>query len=179
MEAVKIIALSVGAAILYGILQDQVTARVCVEYFSIGHPPVFATDDPTLLAFGWGVLATWWVGLGLGIPLALIARSRSRPKMTARSLIRPIAILMACVGVVAFVAGIAGYFAAKTGSVWLEDPLASRVPADKHIAFLADGFAHAAAYASGFFGAVVVWVWVWMRRRSLGHQPGIDPSGHE
>jgi hypothetical protein len=28
---------------------------VCVEYFTIGHQPIFHTDDPTLLAFGWGV----------------------------------------------------------------------------------------------------------------------------
>jgi hypothetical protein len=40
MESVKIIALCVGAAIAYGVLQDQVTARVCVEYFTIGHPPI-------------------------------------------------------------------------------------------------------------------------------------------
>ena len=49
--------------------------------FTIGHPPVFATDDPTLLGLGWGVIASWWVGLLLGIPLALVARAGGRSKV--------------------------------------------------------------------------------------------------
>ena len=66
---------------------------------------------------------------------------------------------MVCVGIVACLAGIGGYFAAKAGSVWLVEPLGSQVPPDKHVAF-----AHGAAYA----GAVVVWIGVWKRRGSLG-----------
>ena len=53
----RIVLLSIASAIGYGILHDQVTARVCVEYFTIGHPPVFSTDSPTLLALGWGTIA--------------------------------------------------------------------------------------------------------------------------
>ena len=84
MESLKIVLLCILSAILYGILQDQVTARVCVEYFTIGHPPVFNTESPTLLALGWGVIATWWVGLLLGIPYSrvkalLLAQVRRRP----------------------------------------------------------------------------------------------------
>ena len=76
MQALAIVALSILAAVSYGIVHDQITARVCVEYFTIGHPQVLAvpTDSPTVLGFVWGVIATWWVGLGLGIPLALAAR---------------------------------------------------------------------------------------------------------
>jgi len=80
MEMVKIVLLCIVSAVVYGILHDQVTARACVEYFTIGHPPVFKTDSPTLLALGWGVIATWWVGLLLGIPAALcqgLVRGRS------------------------------------------------------------------------------------------------------
>ena len=71
MESLKIILMAVAAAVLYGIMHDQITARVCVEYFTIGHPQlfVFPTDDPTLLGIGWGIVATWWVGLPLGIAL--------------------------------------------------------------------------------------------------------------
>jgi hypothetical protein len=56
MEIIKIWLLSIAAAILYGILHDQVTARVCLEYFTVFHPPVFDTTSPTLLALGWGGL---------------------------------------------------------------------------------------------------------------------------
>ncbi len=70
MKATVIVLLCVGAAIGYGILHDEVTARICVEYFTVGHPDLFGTDSPTLLGIGWGIVATWWAGLLLGIPLA-------------------------------------------------------------------------------------------------------------
>ncbi|MBV8223051.1 MAG: hypothetical protein JO293_06785, partial [Candidatus Eremiobacteraeota bacterium] len=75
MEGARIWVLCIAAAVLYGELHDQITARVCVEYFTIGHPPLFPTDDPTLLGLGWGVVATWWVGLVLGAGLAVAARA--------------------------------------------------------------------------------------------------------
>jgi hypothetical protein len=99
LEHLKIILICVAAAIAFGVVHDQVTARVCLEYFTVFHPPVFATQSPTALAFGWGVIATWWVGLFLGLLLTLAARAGSRPKQTASQQLRPIAKLllgMAC-----------------------------------------------------------------------------------
>jgi hypothetical protein len=58
MQALAIVLLCVVMAATYGIVHDQITARICVEYFTIGHPPVFGTADPTLLGLGWGVIAT-------------------------------------------------------------------------------------------------------------------------
>src|SRR5881227_1099648 len=108
MKFVSIILLCVVAAVLYGIAHDQVTARVCVEYFTVGHPPIFGTDDPTVLGIGWGIIATWWVGLILGIPLAFLARVGSRPKLSVASLIRPIGNLLAIMALCALAAGIMG-----------------------------------------------------------------------
>jgi hypothetical protein len=164
MEVLKILALSVAAAITYGILQDHVTARICVEYFTIGHPPVFNTDDPTLLAFGWGTLATWWVGVLLGLPLAFVARYGSRPQVAARELVRPLALLMACAGLFAFLAGLTGYMAAQAGWVGLVEPMASLIPRERHILFITDLWAHLAAYVVGFGGGIVLWMQTWRRR---------------
>ena len=61
VQVTAIILRSVLAAAGYGIIHDQITARICLEYFTIGHTPVFATTSPTLLALGWGVIATWWL----------------------------------------------------------------------------------------------------------------------
>jgi len=58
MQSIKIILTCVVAAILYGIVHDQITARICVEYFSVFHPAIFSTESPTLLALGWGMVAT-------------------------------------------------------------------------------------------------------------------------
>ena len=68
MQTVAIIALCIGSAVVYGIVHDQVTARVCVEYPPSAIRRIFGTDSPTLLGIGWGIIATWWVGLLLGIP---------------------------------------------------------------------------------------------------------------
>lgn len=105
MQFLSIIILCVGSAVIYGVIHDQITARVCVEYFTIGHPPVFGTDSPTLLAFGWGVIATWWVGLLLGVPLAIAARAGHRPKRSARSLVKPIVLLLIIMSCCALTAG--------------------------------------------------------------------------
>src|SRR5438270_1540070 len=101
IQGVAIVLMSIAAAIVYGVLHDQITARICVEYFTIGHPPVFNTTSPTLLAFGWGVIATWWVGLILGVPLAMTARLGARPKRDVTSLIRPLVILLFVAGLCA------------------------------------------------------------------------------
>src|SRR3954449_4153763 len=109
MQFLLIILLCVLSAIFYGIIHDQITARICVEYFTIGHPPVFDTESPTLLGLGWGVIATWWVGLILGIPLAIAARAGRRPQRSAAELIRPILVLLACMAVTALLAGVVGH----------------------------------------------------------------------
>jgi hypothetical protein len=165
MQALAIIALSILAAVVYGIVHDQVTARVCVEYFTIGQPPVFATESPTLLGVGWGIIATWWVGLLLGVPLALAARIGNRPKKSAQSLVRPVAILLGIMALCAILSGILGYLLGQSGAVILLEPLASRVPKEKHAAFLADGFAHSASYLVGFLGGIVLTVRTWRLRR--------------
>jgi hypothetical protein len=155
------------AAVGYGVVHDQITARVCVEYFTIGHPPLFTfpTESPTLLGFGWGVAATWWVGLILGIILAAVARcGRSRP-IDVQQLGRPVLILLAIAGGCALVMGLIGYRLAVSDVVILLEPLASRVPAEKHDAFIADLWAHATSYAVAFCGGTVLIVRTWLRRK--------------
>lgn len=168
LEGFKIVVLSVLAAIVYGVLHDQVTARVCIEYFTVGHPPVFATTDPTLLALGWGVIATWWVGLLLGIPLVLAARVGARPALRARDLVRSVLVLLGCMALASLVAGVVGWSLARAGAVVLVEPLAGRLPAEWHVPFIADLWAHLAAYAVGFTGGAAVCVTTW-RRRAAAH----------
>jgi hypothetical protein len=164
MHWLSILLLSIASCVVYGILHDQVTARICVEYFTVAHPPVFNTENPTLLAFGWGTIATWWVGVFLGIPLATAARLGSRPKRSAISLIRPIAVMSACVGAFAFLAGVAGYISSSKGWVFLNPPLAFQIQQEKHVPFFVDFFAHNASYLGGFLGGILLTAWVWWTR---------------
>jgi hypothetical protein len=170
MQFLLIVLLCIAAAVSYGIVHDQITARICVEYFTIGHPPVFNTEDPTLLGLGWGVIATWWVGLLLGVPLALIARVGSRPKRCAASLVRPIAVLMGVSALLALVAGLAGRFLASVGVVFLTGHLKDAVPTNRHVAFITDLWAHNASYLAGFVGGITLMFHVWSWRRKAADE---------
>jgi hypothetical protein len=164
VQVIAIITLCIGMAVTYGILHDQVTARVCVEYFTIGHPPIFDTESPALLGLGWGIIATWWVGALLGLPLALAARAGRHPRKGVRSLVRPIFNLLLVMGVCALIAGLVGFALATSGVVYLLEPLATDVPRPRHARFLADLWAHSASYFAGFVGGLMVIVRVWRSR---------------
>lgn len=168
MPSIRIVLMSVLAAVLYGIVHDQITARICVEYFTIGHPPIFGTEDPTLLGIGWGIIATWWVGLLIGIPLAIVSRAGSRPKRSPASLIQPVGKLLAVMGIGATIAGIVGGCLASVGAVFLIGRLAEAVPADRHVVFLIDLWAHSASYLIGLVGGIVLIVNVWRSRGVAG-----------
>jgi hypothetical protein len=165
MESLKIVVLCVLAAILYGVIHDQFTARICIEYFTIFHPPVFKTHSPTLLALGWGVVATWWVGAFLGVLLAIASRGGQRPLISADTLIPRIAVLLAIMAVCAVISGFVGYF-------WggIPEYVASLLPPNQHRRFVADWWAHNASYASGIVGGIILCGVVYKKRKDLSRQ---------
>ena len=165
MEALKIWLLCIFAALAYGVVHDQITARICVEYFSIAHPTILPLTSPTLLALQWGILATWWVGAALGILLATAARVGSRPKLEVRDLRRPIAVLLVFMVASATISGLCGYRLARSGIISLPGWLASAMPANKHARFMADWWAHSASYAAGIVGGLAVCGQAWRRRK--------------
>jgi hypothetical protein len=167
IEYLKILALGVGAAVVYGVLHDQVTARLCVEYFTVFHVKVVETTSPTLLALVWGVMGTWWVALLLAVPVALFARVGRRPKLTARDLLVPVLVLMLAMAVASGTGGVLGYARAEAGALTVPEPFASRIPAEKHSLFLADLWAHRASYGTAYFGSIVLWGWCSYRRIRL------------
>jgi len=173
IETIRITLFATVAAIVYGILHDQVTAHLCVEYFTIAHPPVFPTRSPFLLALGWGIIATWWVGLPLGLCLAAAARIGSAPKLRLADLRRPIILLMAASAVAALIAGLTGALLVATGIAPVPGDWAELIPPARHIAFSADAWAHMASYVFGLIGGLYL-VGATVRRR-LRLKPAIPP----
>ncbi|MEW6281500.1 MAG: hypothetical protein AB1758_23020 [Candidatus Eremiobacterota bacterium] len=157
-NALQVFTLCVAAAVCYGVLHDLVTAHVCVEYFTIGHPMLIPTGNPVLLALLWGILATWWVGAFLGFWLAVAATVSSTP---AARLVRPVQRLLVALGAAALLTGTGTMIAARMGLIWLVSPLADLVPGAAHTRFLFDGGAHLASYAAGFLGGLIVTVRTW------------------
>ena len=52
MKSLGIVLMCIFAAVCYGIAHDHVTARVCVEYFTVGHPPVTGPESRVTM-LGW------------------------------------------------------------------------------------------------------------------------------
>jgi hypothetical protein len=166
-EVVKIVVFSTGAAIAYGLIHDQVTAHLCVEYFSVAHPPVFATTSPFLLALGWGIIATWWVGLPLGLGLAAAARIGPAPRLGLTELRSPVVRLMIASAIAAIICGAIGAILVASGRAPVPDGWGAIIPPAKQVAFSADAWAHLASYAVGIVGGIfVIGQTIWRRIRS-------------
>lgn len=168
MHAVLIILLSTLAAIVYGIAHDLITTRICLEYFTVAHPPIFGgTHSLTLLALGWGVIATWWVGLPLGFLLAAAARVGNLPKLIARDFFIPLAIglvimlaLAMCLGAYAF------------SNIPIPPRFVEVIPLEHHRHFMFNAAAHLASYAMGPILGIVLCIWsIIIRVRRNRHEP--------
>jgi hypothetical protein len=133
----------------------------------MGRPPIFNTTSPTLLGLGWGVLATWWFGLLLGLLLAAAARVGKRPKLTVKQLIPAVVRLLGFMACIAVVAGLVGYALAERGSVRLPDWLAAALPPSRQFNFIAGWWSHSGSYLAAFIGGIIIVVWNWLHRSEL------------
>ncbi|HXT87202.1 MAG TPA: hypothetical protein VN745_09280 [Verrucomicrobiae bacterium] len=155
-EALKIVLLPTCAAIAYGIVMDQITIRVCPEYFTIAHPHILNTGSLTLLALAWGVVATWWAGAIAGVAFAFAARAGKLPKVTWRRFVRPLAVLALVMALCTIAAGFIGAWMVNSGSIPAVQAWAMSLPLDKQAAFMADAFAHVASYLIGALGCLTI-----------------------
>jgi len=158
---------AISLAILYGICHDLVTANISVEYFTIGHPKIIESESPLKLALLWGVIATWWVGLLLGIAIALTARFGNNKKLKFKEVLKPMFTLIGIMSVCAIVAGGLGYIFAKQEFFTLVDRLAVHIEPEKHHLFLTAGWAHGASYFVGFIGGLILCIRLWKKRKLI------------
>jgi hypothetical protein len=165
VKSAKIILLSIFAACTYGVLHDQITVRLCLEYFTVAHPPLFRTGSPTQLALCWGVAATAGIGAIFGVLLALISQSAAgAPPYSISRLVRSILVLLGVMGASACSAGVLGYELSRTGFISLPGGLAAIIPRRQYDSFMAVWFAHGASYLAGLSGGALLCFWVWRAR---------------
>ncbi len=90
-EPIKIISMTVLTSVGYGIANDMIACRDCIEYFTVGHfydernlryRPINSLN-PNLNAVVWGMIATWHVACIAGVFLAILARI-PLPKITKK-----------------------------------------------------------------------------------------------
>ena len=164
MHKLRIILICTLAAMAYGVLHDQITARICLEYFTIAHPPLFQTTSVTKLALCWGAAATAGIGLAFGAVLALVSQSAGSPPVPAGKLVPRIGRLLAAMGISALVAGCAGFYLSRWALIPFPAGLAEVIPAARHDRFIAVWFAHLASYLIGFTGSALLIGRVWKER---------------
>src|SRR4051794_2393515 len=169
MQRGKIILLSVGAAMAYGIIHDQITVRMSLEYFSMAHPALFPTQSPTLLALGWGVVATFWPSLIFGVLLARTSQSEGLPPMPIAALVRPVFLLLMTMALSATLAGFLGFELARRSVITTMLGWAEMIPEGRQYGFAAAWFAHSASYLVGFVGGTALILRIWNQR----HRPKV------
>ena len=157
-------ALGLVAMVGYGMLQDQVSARLCPEYFTVFHPPIPGLTDPTLLGIAWGFLGAWWGGVLLGYVAGLVATLGSRPPLASRELVRPLMVLLVVVSAVVLLTGINVWRHAELFGVSLDPALTKLLTPERHRPLLIVACYHFAAYASAVIGGVVLCLWVRVER---------------
>lgn len=163
--AANITLLFIAAAIVYGIAHDLITAHICVEYFTVMHPRIIASESPVALALLWGVVATWWAGLFAGLLVSACARFGRWPKLEPRRVFRWIIRLLPVMAAGALVLGVLGYAAASADLIWLNPEHREGVGAANKDRALAVGAAHTASYLLGFVGSLVIAVLALLARQ--------------
>jgi hypothetical protein len=170
LPLLRIVLLCSLALIGYGMLQDQVSARLCPEYFTIGHAPIPGVSDPTLLGVAWGFLGGFPGGIALGLPLALAANLGSLPCLSARALLRPLFALLAATALGALIAGASGAYNATVVNIAIGEPWASFVPHERHWHFFVVACAHFGAYLGAGVAGVGLCAWAVRRRYALARE---------
>lgn len=151
--------LGIGALVGYAVLQDQVSARLCPEYFTVFHPPIEGLTDPTLLGVAWGFLGAWWGGVLMGYTAGLTATLGTRPPLAPRDLFRPVLALLAATATVTALTGFIVWQHAELFEVSL-GRVADVVPAHRRVWLLVVACYHFAAYGTAIAGSVLLCLWV-------------------
>ena len=156
MIHLQTLGLSVLGAITFGIFHDFITANICVEYFTIGHPKIIESQDPNTLALLWGVIATWWFGLILGILIISYNSFGKSPSLPFSQIKKYVLRLLLIVPCISLVAGIIGFTLSYFEVIHLIPKLAVVVPEQKHNLYLAVGWAHTSSYLTGLIGTIII-----------------------
>lgn len=150
---------------IYGIVHDQLTYSISHEYYTkfkfyqfgfanTGNEAIFI--NPRLYVAGVGFLATWWMGIPVGLILALTGLRVKEPQRMFIITLKAIVITT----IVAFLTGIIGlingnYVLANEGAGWwLPENLINKK------AFIAVGSMHNFSYLGGLTGLIAGIVYI-------------------
>jgi hypothetical protein len=150
------------AAGLFGMVHNQISYSVSAEYFTKFKFVQFHLLDPgmpeRIRAAQVGFLASWWMGIPLGLLCGVAAFMQRSPALMQRALAWSVVLIVALTLTVAL-AGL-GYGWRQTEAVNLADYRGWFIPHDvKELRrFLCAGYMHNAAYLGGALSVPAAWL---------------------
>lgn len=176
-----VLLVAVATAILYGALNDQITATISWEYFYYGKEidKIIGPDvPPDVRPLRWeaakvGIKATWSVGLIFGV-LLLLANNpwRGWPRLRNRRLIRVLPVIVACAAGLGVVGGVLGCGGAFTHlSADFEDMVRADVFRPRR--FMCAWGVHLGGYVGGLVGTIAAVVLVLRQRYRTRRVPEV------
>ena len=172
----------VVAALVYGVVNDQITTTISWEYFAYGKFPENALpvgEPPNSPRFRWeaakvGMKATWTAGLIVGVALLIANNPRrdGRPRLAYRRLLGLVPLVFLVTAATAACFGVAGYFGAFLP---LSGDFREMVEEDqwRPRRFMAVYGVHLGGYVGGLIATVLAVARVALERRRLAGGP--DP----
>lgn len=157
---------------LYGIIHDQLTYTISPEYYTkfkfyqfglmdVGNEAIF--PNPRLEVSAVGFMATWWMGLPIGLILGLVGLTLKDNKQMFNSTLKAFILTT----IVAFITGLIGLAYGKlvladTGvNWWLPDNLIDKKN------FIAVGSMHNFSYIGGLTGLIAGTIYIIRQRKKI------------
>lgn len=170
-----IIALAPLVGGVYGIIHDQLTYSISPEYYTkfkffqfglmdLGNEAIF--PNPRIEVSVVGFMATWWMGLPIGLILGLIGLVHKDSKQMFRVTLRAIIVTV----IVAFATGLIGLaygkiYLADTGvNWWFPDNLIDKGN------FIAVGSMHNFSYLGGLTGLIAGSIYSIRQKRKIENE---------
>lgn len=156
------------ASCLYGIIHDQITIRICPDYFLVWHPTLVRSDNLTGVALAWGIAATWWMGAFLGLIVGLGAATGQPPYASKQQIVRTYIWMLAATGFCAAAVGLVVWHSDMVAPSFVEGIDISSTTDDNRHRFMVDWAIHNTSYTvgafAGFAGAICVAIGRFRRR---------------
>jgi|GEM_PF-494911 len=175
-EGLRILGGCVLAAVCYGIALDLVTIVFYPSYLSFFHPPLGRLHNPLLLAFAWGILGSWWVGVAGSLPVMAVAGIGKRPPATWKGIAPELLVMLGVSFLLANLVGLAGYLYPEGVGSSMIGGFAGMADFTPHVfddrGFIAMYVQHAVSYRLAAIACIVLLARIPAKRRIGPSRPG-------
>ena len=154
----------------YAMLQDQISVRMCPEYFTIGHPPIKGITNPTLLGIVWGFLGGFPGGIVLGIALAMSMYLGKASSFPIQNLKWPLRILLAGTAFGTGISGLSSWYNAQVVNISIGAPWNGLIPLERQQRFFIVANAHLGTYLSAAILGIGICIFIIYQRNTRQYE---------